>query len=95
MSEKLDTVAEPEHPADDMAKAFDQTLPELPTYASIKSTRIIYKTQAGTNQIIALTRENKFHEAIFQGLPPHFKQTGFMASQRDRDGLIRTRYDDS
>ena len=57
----MDGVAELAHAVDDMAKAFDQTLPELPTYASIKSTRIIYKTQAGTNQIIALTRENKFH----------------------------------
>lgn len=77
MSEKLDGVAELAHAADDMAKAFDQTLPEQPTYTSIKPTRITYNTQAGTTQIIALARENKFHEAIFQGASATFQSDWF------------------
>ena len=77
MSEKLDGVAELAHAPDDMAKAFDQTLPEQPTYTSIKPTRITYNTQAGTTQIIALTRENKFHEAIFQGASATFQSDWF------------------
>lgn len=95
MSETSDGVSVPAQAVDDVANAFDQMLPQTPTYIAIKPTRLTYKTPANTTQIIALARENKFHETIFQGLPPHFKQSGFMASQRDRDGLIRMRYDDS
>lgn len=77
MSEKLNGVAELAHAVDDMAKAFDQMLPEQPTYTSIKPTRITYNTQVGTTQIIALARENKFHEAIFQGAATAFQTDWF------------------
>lgn len=67
MSETSDGVSVPAQAVDDVANAFDQMLPQTPTYIAIKPTRLTYKTPANTTQIIALARENKFHETIFQG----------------------------
>jgi hypothetical protein len=76
---EIDSIFDDEHDytVNTETSPFDKILPKETLQTSINSTRIPYLTKAGTNSVIVLKGENKYHQVIFRAFVAGFQSEWF------------------